>query len=118
MWIVGALLAAWLFYAWALTRVPAWGEMVMTTFDCYLPGLAKQLGFELPPSSETRIAFWTAFSQMLVYRRDPEGTLAFRPEEWPTHVGDAHGGERKTASDESDAEKHETDGANTDEPAE
>jgi hypothetical protein len=78
----GGVIASYLFYRWAVSRVPAWGELVMTAFDCYLPALAKQLGYELPSTSGEREKFWTAFSQQLVYRRDPDGRLPFQVEDW------------------------------------
>jgi hypothetical protein len=53
-WGVGGLILSYLFYRWAVSRVPAWGELVMTAFDCYLPQLAKQLGYELPSTSADR----------------------------------------------------------------
>jgi hypothetical protein len=82
LWGTGGLIASYLFYRWAVSRVPAWGELVMTAFDCYLPALAKQLGYELPSTSGEREKFWTAYSQQLVYRRDPEGRLPFQVEDW------------------------------------
>jgi len=78
----GGSLATYLFYRWAVSRVPAWGDWVMTAFDCYLPALAKQLGYELPPTEKERVAFWTAFSQQLIFRRDPDGSLAFSVDDW------------------------------------
>jgi hypothetical protein len=83
------LLAAYLFYRWAVTRVPAWGNWVMSAYDCYLPALAKQLGYELPPTEAERIAFWNAFSRQLIYRRDPDGKLAFSVEKWVKPAADA-----------------------------
>lgn len=71
------------FYRWSVSRIPAWGDLVMAAFDCGLPALAAQLGFELPPTAQQREKFWREFSQMLVYRRDRDGDLPFRPEEWP-----------------------------------
>jgi len=79
-------------YLWAVSRVPAWGQVVMSGFDCYLPALAAQLGFSLPRTGVEREAFWTALSQMLIYRRDPYGDLPFRPEEWPQAVSKAEEG--------------------------
>jgi hypothetical protein len=78
----GGLLMTYLFYRWAVTCVPEWGDCVMAAYDCYLPSLAKQLGYELPPTEEKRRDFWTKFSQQLIYRRDPDGKLAFCVEDW------------------------------------
>jgi hypothetical protein len=74
-WPMISALLSWGFYCWAVSRVPAWGESVMTAFDCYLPDLATKLGYELPPTSVQRRAFWRAFGLMVVYREDPEGNL-------------------------------------------
>lgn len=79
---VGGLVAACLFYRWAVTRVPEWGDWVKTAYDCYLPALAKELGYELPPTEAKRREFWIKFSQQLIYRRDPAGKLAFHVEDW------------------------------------
>lgn len=78
----GGSLATYLFYRWAVSRVSAWGDWVMTAYDCYLPALAKQLGYELPPTEKERVAFWTAFSQQLIFRREPDGSLAFCVDDW------------------------------------
>jgi hypothetical protein len=78
----GGLLMTYLFYRWAVICVPEWGDWVMAAYDCYLPTLAKQLGYELPPTEEKRRDFWTKFSQQLIYRRDSDGKLAFCVEDW------------------------------------
>jgi hypothetical protein len=74
--------ATYVFYHCAVMRVPAWGELVMSAFDCYLPALAGQFGFELPPTESKRRNFWTTFSQQLTYRREPNGKSPFRLEKW------------------------------------
>jgi hypothetical protein len=81
-WLMGSVLATYLFYRLAIAHIPAWGALIMSAFDCYLPALAAQLGFELPHSESMRRAFWTSFSQQLIYGREPDGQLPFRPEEW------------------------------------
>jgi len=81
-WLLGGVLATYLFYRLAIAHIPAWGALVMSAFDCYLPALAAQLGFELPHSESMRRAFWTSFSQQLIYRREPDGQLPFQLEEW------------------------------------
>jgi hypothetical protein len=101
-------LVAWGFYLWAVASVPAWGEFVMTAFDCYLPALAKQLGFDLPKKGDDRVAFWNALSQMLVYRRDPAGVLPFYPEEWSQSGAAQPHGEKDTPDKSEKAVKVET----------
>src|SRR5262249_9730253 len=72
VWIIGSSVAAWMFYRWAVACVPAWGALVMSAFDCYLPALAAQLGFEVPSTEPMRRQFWITFSQQLIYRREPD----------------------------------------------
>jgi hypothetical protein len=81
-WAAGGAFATYLFYQWALTRVPAWGELVMSAFDCYLPALAEQLGFEPPTTDAKRKDFWLTFSQQLTYGRDLYGRTPFHIEKW------------------------------------
>jgi hypothetical protein len=78
----GAAILAYYFYQWAVTRVPAWGELVMSAFDCYLPELAEQLGFEPATTDADRKTFWLTFSQQVNYGRDPYGRTPFRIEKW------------------------------------
>jgi len=108
-WIVGGLVAAYVFCQWAVYRVPAWGELVMSAFDCYLPALAGQFGFELPNTETERRTFWTTFSQQLIYRREPDGRLPFSVEVWKQKVSKSpisEPGSKKgdTERDEGDAD--------------
>jgi hypothetical protein len=81
-WAAGGAVATYVFYRWAVTCVPAWGDLVMSAFDCYLPELAGQLGFELPTTEAERLRFWTTFSLQLIYRREPNGETPFHIEDW------------------------------------
>lgn len=83
LWTIGGAIASYGFYSWAVTRVPAWGDVVMSAFDCYLPALATQLGFELPKTEAKQRDFWTTLSQQMTYGREPDGRLPFRMESWP-----------------------------------
>jgi len=82
VWAAGGALAAYTFYRWAVSCVPSWGELVRTAFDCYLPTLATQLGFELPTTEARRRHFWTTFSQQAIYGREPDGSSTFRVGNW------------------------------------
>jgi hypothetical protein len=82
LWAAGGAIATCLFYRLAVTRVPAWGDLVRSAFDCYLPALAEQLGFEVPPTEAKLRTFWWTFSQQLIYGRDPDGKTAFHIEKW------------------------------------
>jgi hypothetical protein len=64
-------------YYLAVSQVPNWGDLVMAAFDCYLPSLAKQLGYEVPSDEKGRSEFWTAFSKRVLYRIEFEGAYAF-----------------------------------------
>jgi hypothetical protein len=56
-------------YLMATARVVAWGEAVESAFDCFLPALAKQLGYALPPLGSQRKVFWDDITRLLLYRR-------------------------------------------------
>lgn len=55
-------------YGLATERVFVWGETVKSAYDCFLPNLASQLGYESPSPESKRRAFWHAMSQLLQYR--------------------------------------------------
>jgi hypothetical protein len=81
-WTGVALIAAWIFYRWAVNRVPEWGAAVDAAFDCYLPKVAEQLGYELPLTADEQQTFWTTLSQQIIYRRDPDNQLPFDVQRW------------------------------------
>ncbi len=70
------------FYYWAVAAVPAWGDLVMAGFNCYLPKLAELLGYQLPKTDAKRRQFWEQFSSVVGYRRYPDGSPYFKPEDW------------------------------------
>ncbi|MCW2306111.1 hypothetical protein [Rhodobium gokarnense] len=74
--VVGAAIVARLSYLLAVERAIAWGAVVKAAFDCYLPALAKAMGYELPGHGKERRAFWTAVSRRAIYHRD------FEPSRW------------------------------------
>jgi len=63
-------------YALAIRRVYVWGAYVKAAFDCYLPELAKKLGFRMPAAPEKQKELWAAISQRVAYH------LTFEPEPW------------------------------------
>lgn len=65
---VGVLIA-WLSYRAASARAIAWGDLVKSAFDCYLPALARQLGYKLPHSADMRRDFWIEFARFVTYQR-------------------------------------------------
>jgi hypothetical protein len=81
-WTGAGLVAAWIFYRWAVSQIPEWGAVVDAAFDCYLPKLAEQLGYEMPLTATEQNEFWTTLSQQLIYRRDPDENLLFDVERW------------------------------------
>ena len=52
------------------------GAYVKAAFDCYLPELAKKLGFRMPAAPEKQKELWAAISQRVAYH------LTFEPEPW------------------------------------
>jgi hypothetical protein len=54
-------------YQCAVLRVGAWGDLVKSAFDCYLPALAEKLGHPLPSTEADRKEFWGEFSTMVLY---------------------------------------------------
>lgn len=69
-----ALAVAILAYRWAVNQIGAWGELVKSAFDCYLPALATQLGYVLPDSESERREFWVDITELFLYNYPvPEG---------------------------------------------
>jgi hypothetical protein len=65
--ISGALLVlGWFLYLGAIDRTRAWGEFVKSAFDLFLPDLAKQLGYDLPRTTQKRKEFWEAVNSMFL----------------------------------------------------
>ncbi len=115
-WFVASSLIGLAFYKLAVYSIPAWGELVNAGFDCYLPPLAKQLGFDLPKTSALRRQFWRDFSEQVVYRLRPDGTDIFVAEKWSllsaaeteAGAGDVHAdGEASEAPPENDSHSEE-----------
>jgi hypothetical protein len=77
--VLAALLALLLMrpvYIFAVERAGSWGELVKAAFDCYLPDLAKQLGYASPTTAAARSQFWEAFNALVVYREPADPRLA------------------------------------------
>jgi hypothetical protein len=64
-----ALVVAALAYRRATARALAWGTLVKSAFDCYLPALIKQLGYTLPGDDAERREFWGELNALLLYER-------------------------------------------------
>lgn len=82
IWFAAMSAASRMFYCLAVAAIPAWGDLVMAAYDCYLPKLAEQLGFALPRSDAQRRRFWQEFSDMATYRPFGGSRPAFRAEHW------------------------------------
>lgn len=65
--VVAAPMIARIAYKLATLQAYAWGTWVKAAFDCYLPDLAKQLGFKLPKGSKERREFWGGVSYRVAY---------------------------------------------------
>jgi hypothetical protein len=73
----GSAALAAITYYWATERVVAWGDLVRSAFDCYLPALLKQLGFAILPTDAERREFWSEFSALITYEQ------AMTTDRWP-----------------------------------
>lgn len=58
-----AALLAWLTYQFSIEKIYEWGSLVKAAFDCYLPDLAKRLGYELPLTGDDQKKFWISISR-------------------------------------------------------
>jgi len=84
------VLLAWGAHAFSVSRVQAWGELVKSAFDCYLPDLAKRLGYDLPKKREDQLRFWEDVSRRAIYG------IPFKPENWSPVSEDEGGAEAGT----------------------
>ncbi len=64
---IAAAIVCRLAYLFAVELVYPWGDLVKAAFDCYLPDLAKKMGFDLPAAGERRVAIWRAVSEQAIY---------------------------------------------------
>jgi hypothetical protein len=78
--LLGGIAIAWLSYEGAVWRAIAWGELIKSAFDVYLPKLAQTLGYKLPNTKEERRSFWKAFSIMALYF-EPMNPALYTPAE-------------------------------------
>ncbi|AQH02713.1 hypothetical protein A9R05_27745 [Burkholderia sp. KK1] len=74
---LAAFVVGRLSYLAAVSSAIAWGEVVKSAFDLYLPALAKALGYDLPNSSDDRRRFWETLATQFQFQE------AMRPEDWP-----------------------------------
>jgi hypothetical protein len=65
MFAGGGVAVAILAYWRACVSAIAWGQIVRSAFDCYLPKLINQLGYAMPPKAKERKEFWTEFSRLI-----------------------------------------------------
>ena len=80
---VVSLGVAWGSYELAIDRAVGWGRVVRAGFDCYLPALAKQLGYKLPDDPAVQGEFWEAVSRRAIYNQTfpPELLAKLQPPE-------------------------------------
>jgi hypothetical protein len=88
---IGGIVVCRLAYEGAVGCAVAWGDLVKTSFDLYLPALAKQLGYKLPPTDAERRDFWDDVASSFLYQ------TPLKPEAWPVEGGEAP--EPKAADD-------------------
>ncbi len=65
--VAAALVIAYVAYRWSIGCIGAWGDLMKSAFDCYLPALAVQLGYEPPTPESRRRVFWGEMSQLFIY---------------------------------------------------
>jgi hypothetical protein len=82
LYVAAAIAVARAAYALSIDHVMAWGELVRSAFDGYLPALATLLGFTLPATRKARRQFWRDFSNTASFGADPDGNVRFAPEYW------------------------------------
>jgi hypothetical protein len=58
---------SWLAYEAAAERTRAWGDLVRSAFDLFLPELAKKMGYTLPSEREQRRWFWQDATSSFLY---------------------------------------------------
>jgi hypothetical protein len=63
-------------YLSAVSLAKEWGEVVKSSFDLYLPDLAKKLGYEPPATYAERILFWRSVDSQFRF------WTPVRPEDW------------------------------------
>jgi hypothetical protein len=69
-WIIVAtvsLFVSFAAYRFSLSLIPDWGDYVKGAFDCYLPKLARQLGYAMPTDCKQRRSVWLALSKQMLY---------------------------------------------------
>jgi hypothetical protein len=84
-------------YYWATTCAMAWGDLVKSAFDCYLPALIKQLGFAVPPTEAERLEFWDEFSALITFQQP------MTPDRWPIAGETGSGNKQSTTGKEASA---------------
>ncbi|WP_168787314.1 hypothetical protein [Paraburkholderia aromaticivorans] len=97
----GAFASMRLCYLAALASAGAWGEVVKSAFDLYLPALAHAMGYELPKSAGERRRFWEAQANQFLFHEPVQ------PEDWPPAGSSAPVAEsppKKDADDDGDRE--------------
>lgn len=76
---VALLILGRVFYLAAIPSARAWGEVVKSSFDLYLPALASQLGYPLPKTSEKKAALWQEFASQFEFAERADETAWDEP---------------------------------------
>lgn len=91
-------IAYWL----SIGRIVAWGDTVKTAFDCYLPALASQLGYEPPATESERRAFWDDLSGVFIFREKVKDGRWKLSSAKPSKAGGKDGGSGADGADGGD----------------
>jgi hypothetical protein len=94
-----AVLVIVLAYAMATKLVVTWGDFVKAAFDLYLPALAKQMGYKLPPTGDARREFWDEANSSFLYWSPID------PARWPAADGDDEQGDADASAKKSEEEE-------------
>jgi hypothetical protein len=103
------LTVTWLVYETAVEHARAWGDLVRSAFDLFLPELAKKMGYQLPSDPKERRRFWQDVTSSFLYNMPLSRTWPFAAE--PT----SWAGVETLLRENNDTESGESDDANLDE---
>jgi hypothetical protein len=102
---LSSLVAAAASYRFALSLVSDWGEQVKSAFDCYLPALAKTLGYAMPRAEAARREIWDGLSGQLLYGEDFDPPYAGESGHGTAVAANEHGEAAELPADDGDAKE-------------
>jgi hypothetical protein len=73
-------------YKLSVNQARAWGDMVRSAFDTYLPDLATKMGYALPSNQKDRRLFWQHLTSTFLYNESLSDNLIRNDSPPPTHT--------------------------------